>query len=227
MNTQRKILLLAVIVFQLTPLRASLIGLPAADFTLQGIQGQNEINFNLKEAVANARYTILLFYPADFSIVCPTELHAFQDKLSEFKKRNVQIIAISKDEVATHKRWLATPKDHAGVQGVDYPLLADVGLQVAQKYDAVENKRNPEVALRALYVIDQKGIVRGSFIYEAAIGRNTEEVLRLIDALVFHDDHGDMCPANWKKGQEGVKDKESVQKHLQEQSESSQDSLKE
>lgn len=194
--------------------RLSLVGSQAPDFVLEGRQEGNPVSVKLSDLVKENKYTIVMFYPADFSFVCPTELHAFQEALPILQDKKTAIVAISKDDAQTHARWLATPKDEAGVQGVTYPLLADVGLKVANSFDAIE-KEDAQESLRALYVIDAGMKIRGQFVYEGAIGRSTAEVIRLLDALIFHDTNGDMCPANWQKGKKGVQQNtESVSAYL-------------
>lgn len=194
--------------------RTSLVGSQAPDFVLDGRQEGNPVSLKLSDLAKENNYTIVMFYPADFSYVCPTELHAFQEALPILQDKKTAIVAISKDDAETHARWLATPKDEAGVQGVTYPLLSDVGLKVANLYDAIE-KDDAQESLRALYVIDANMKIRGQFVYEGAIGRSTTEVVRLLDALIFHDTNGAMCPANWKKGKKGVQENaESVSAYL-------------
>lgn len=149
------------------------------------------------------QYKILFFYPLDFTFVCPTELHAFQDGVEEFKKRNTVVIGCSVDSVYSHNAWLRIPKKQAGIQGITYPLLADLTKDIARAYDVLDEEQG--VAVRGLFIIDTDDIVQCAITHNLPIGRNVEEVLRLVDALQFCKNNNQVCPANWKNGCTGIK----------------------
>jgi peroxiredoxin 2/4 len=159
------------------------------------------------------KYVLLFFYPLDFTFVCPTELVAFQDQLHQFKEKNVEILGCSVDSQFTHKAWLETPQAKGGIQGVEYGLLADLGGKIARDYGVLaresegeEESYTPEsVAYRGLFLMDQKGVIRAQVVTDEPIGRSVDEAMRMIDALQFFEQNGEVCPANWKKGQKGLK----------------------
>ncbi|RZA15678.1 MAG: peroxiredoxin, partial [Proteobacteria bacterium] len=140
---------------------------------------------------------VLFFYPLDFTFVCPTELHAFQEKLGEFKARNTEVLAVSIDSVHTHSAWLRTSLDDGGIQGITYPVISDIHKSIARDYDVLHEDG---VALRATFLIDKAGKVRHQTVNDLPLGRNIDEFLRLTDALTFHEKHGEVCPANWTEG---------------------------
>lgn len=157
------------------------------------------------------KYVLLFFYPLDFTFVCPTELHAFQDELEEFKKRNVEVLACSVDSAYTHLAWLETPKEKGGIAGIEYGIISDLGGHIASTYDVLEEDK----AFRASFLIDRQGIIRHQMINDLAIGRNVQETLRIIDALQYTEKNGEVCPANWTAGKQGMKaDKESTAEYL-------------
>jgi peroxiredoxin 2/4 len=178
---------------------ASLMGKPAPVIDAQAVI--EDAIVPLTVSGAPDLYTILLFYPADFSFVCPTELRAFQEKKEEFTKKNARIIGISIDQVYCHKAWLATPQEQGGVQGITYPLVSDVTKQIARSYGVLDESG---VAQRAIFIIDRNNTIQAIIITNNAVGRNVEEVLRLLDALQETEDGHQMCPANWKDGQETI-----------------------
>ena len=149
------------------------------------------------------KYVVLFFYPLDFTFVCPTELHAFQERLSEFESRNTQVIGVSVDSKFSHYAWLNTPKSKGGIEGVKYPLVADLTKEISKNYGVL--LEDAGVALRGLFLIDREGIVRHITINDLPLGRNIDEVLRLIDALQYTEEHGEVCPANWEKGKKAMK----------------------
>lgn len=170
---------------------------------------QVEEHFSL-DSIAHS-YKVIFFYPADFTFVCPTELHAFQQKLDEFEKRNAAVIGASTDTVESHKKWLQTPKEQGGVCGVTYPLIADDCKQMAIDYGVLDEESG--MALRGLFILDKDNIVQAAIIHNMPLGRNIDEALRILDALQFHEKNGQVCPANWETGQaamdattEGVKE---------------------
>ncbi|MFZ5508455.1 MAG: peroxiredoxin [Pseudomonadota bacterium] len=194
---------------------AVLVGKPAPDFTAAAVLGNNEIraDFNLKSYL-KGRYGVLFFYPLDFTFVCPSELIAFDHKLAEFKKRNVEVIGVSIDSQFTHLAWKNTPVDKGGIGKVGYPLVADVKHEICRAYD-VESEGG--VAFRGSFLIDRDGIVRHQVVNDLPLGRNIDEMLRMVDALQFTEEHGEVCPANWQKGKAGMKaSPEGVAKFLAE-----------
>ncbi len=145
---------------------------------------------------------VLFFYPLDFTFVCPTELHAFQEKLSEFKKRDVEVLGCSIDSKFSHFAWLSTEKSKGGIQGVTYPLLSDIHRTIARDYDVLSDDG---VAFRGLFIIDKQGVVRHQLVNDLPLGRSVDETLRLVDALQHFEKHGEVCPANWSKGKDAMK----------------------
>jgi alkyl hydroperoxide reductase, C22 subunit len=186
----------------------------APDFTSSAVLGNGEIvnNFNFKKHV-NGKAAVLFFYPLDFTFVCPSELIAFDHRYEEFKKRGVEVVGVSIDSEFTHNAWRNTPTENGGIGAVKYALAADVKHEIAKAYGI----EHPEegVALRGSFLIDKNGIVRHQVVNDLPLGRNIDEMLRMVDALQFHEEHGEVCPAQWEKGKEGMKDSpEGVAKYL-------------
>ena len=182
---------------------AVLVGKPAPDFTAQAVMGNNEIrDFTLSQEI-NGKYAVVFFYPLDFTFVCPSELIAFDHRLDEFKQRGVEVIGISIDSQYTHLAWKNTPVNNGGIGQVRYPLVADIKHEICRAYD-VEFAQTG-VAFRGSFLIDQKGIVRHQVINDLPLGRNVDEMLRMVDALQFTEAHGEVCPAGWSKGKAGMK----------------------
>ena len=186
----------------------------APDFTSSAVLGNGEIvnNFNFKKHV-NGKAAVLFFYPLDFTFVCPSELIAFDHRYEEFKKRGVEVVGVSIDSQFTHNAWRNTPTENGGIGAVKYTLAADVKHDIAKAYGI----EHPEagVALRASFLIDKNGVVRHQVVNDLPLGRNIDEMLRMVDALQFHEEHGEVCPAQWEKGKEGMKDNpEGVAKYL-------------
>ena len=179
-----------------------LVGKPAPDFNVPAVLGDGTIteNFKLSEAI-KGKYGLVFFYPLDFTFVCPSELIALDHRVEAFKERNVEVIGVSIDSHFTHNAWRNTPVDKGGIGPVRYTLAADMTHEIAKAYD-VESEGG--VAFRGAFLIDQNGIVRSQIINDLPLGRNMEELLRLVDALQFHEEHGEVCPANWKKGDQGM-----------------------
>ncbi len=180
-----------------------LVGRPAPDFTANAVLGNGEIvdNFNLTETI-NGKYAVLFFYPLDFTFVCPSELIAFDHRLEEFKSRGVEVIGISIDSHFTHNAWRNTPVNDGGIGQVGYPLVADIDHSICQAYD-VEHPV-AAVAFRGSFLIDKNGDVRHQVVNDLPLGRNIDEMLRMIDALQFTEEHGEVCPAGWNKGDSGM-----------------------
>ena len=186
----------------------------APDFTSSAVLGNGEIvnNFNFKKHV-NGKAALLFFYPLDFTFVCPSELIAFDHRYEEFKKRGVEVVGVSIDSEFTHNAWRNTPTENGGIGAVKYALAADVKHEIAKAYGI----EHPEegVALRGSFLIDKNGVVRHQVVNDLPLGRNIDEMLRMVDALQFHEEHGEVCPAQWEKGKEGMKDSpEGVAKYL-------------
>ena len=186
----------------------------APDFTSSAVLGNGEIvnNFNFKKHV-NGKAAVLFFYPLDFTFVCPSELIAFDHRYEEFKKRGVEVVGVSIDSEFTHNAGRNTPTENGGIGAVKYALAADVKHEIAKAYGI----EHPEegVALRASFLIDKNGVVRHQIVNDLPLGRNIDEMLRMVDALQFHEEHGEVCPAQWEKGKEGMKDSpEGVAKYL-------------
>ncbi|OOF37980.1 peroxiredoxin [Rodentibacter mrazii] len=186
----------------------------APDFTSSAVLGNGEIvdNFNFKKHI-EGKAAVIFFYPLDFTFVCPSELIAFDHRYEEFKKRGVEVVGVSIDSQFTHNAWRNTPTENGGIGPVKYALAADVKHEIAQSY-GIEHPTEG-VALRASFLIDKNGIVRHQIVNDLPLGRNIDEMLRMVDALQFHEEHGDVCPAQWEKGKEGMKDSpEGVAKYL-------------
>ncbi len=181
-----------------------LVGREAPDFTASAVLGDGTIvdNFNLKSTL-EGKYGVLFFYPLDFTFVCPSELIAFDHRLEEFHSRNVVVIGCSVDSQFSHNAWRNTAIKDGGIGPVNYPLVADLTHQICKAYD-VETP-DGKVAYRGSFLIDRAGIVRHQVVNENSLGRNIDEMLRLIDALQFTEEHGEVCPAGWQKGDAAIK----------------------
>jgi peroxiredoxin (alkyl hydroperoxide reductase subunit C) len=195
----------------------SLVGKKAPVFKAQAVVNGGEIvaDFSLEQYIGK-KHVIFFFYPKDFTFVCPTELHAFQEKIAEFEKRNVAVVACSTDTEQSHWGWLQVPKAQGGIQGVKYPIVADTTKTIAMNYDVLsgeyevdENNQlvanGPMIAFRGLYLIDKNGVVRHLLINDLPLGRNVDEALRMVDALQYNEENGEVCPANWVKGETAMK----------------------
>ena len=195
-----------------------LVGGLAPTFSSDAVINGNETvnNFSLEQFIGN-KYVVLFFYPKDFTFVCPSELHAFQNKLSEFKTRDCEVIGCSTDTAETHWGWLQLPKSKGGIQGITYPIIADTNKTISDAYDVLngEYDYNEEgelvasdsmIAYRGLFLIDKEGVVQHQLVNNFPLGRNVDEALRILDALQFHEKHGEVCPANWKPGEDGMKE---------------------
>ncbi|SYX09439.1 Probable peroxiredoxin,peroxidase,Truncated hemoglobins,peroxiredoxin,AhpC/TSA family [Chlamydia poikilotherma] len=176
------------------------IGKTAPDFSLQAVVDGEVKNVSLKDY--RGKYVILFFYPKDFTYVCPTELHAFQDSLEEFENRGAQIIGCSVDDLDTHKRWLDTDKRSGGVKGVTYPLVSDTTYELSKLYGVLDSQSG--LSFRGSFLIDKDGIIRHMVINDLPLGRSIDEELRVLDALIFFENHGLVCPANWHQGEKAM-----------------------
>lgn len=180
-----------------------LVARQAPDFTATAVLGNGKIinNFNLTSQI-HGKYAVIFFWPMDFTFVCPSELIAFDKRYTEFQKRDVEIIGISFDSEFVHNAWRLIPTDKGGIGQVQYPMVADVKREIIKAY-GIEHP-DAGVALRGSFLIDKVGIVRHQVVNDLPLGRNIGEIMRMVDALQFHEEHGDVCPAQWEKGQEGM-----------------------
>ncbi len=206
---------------------AVLVGKKAPRFSTKAVIEGGEIveNYSLDQFIGK-KTVVLFFYPKDFTFVCPTELFAFQEKINEFKNRNVELIACSTDSEQSHWGWLQMKKDDGGIKGITYPILADIDKTISMNYDVLfgdyevdDNDElystGPMIAFRALFIIDKNGIVQHQLVNNLPLGRNVDEVIRMVDALQHHEEHGEVCPANWEKGKDAMQEShESVANYL-------------
>jgi len=180
-----------------------LVGKPAPDFTSGAVLGNGEIvdAFNLSAEIKGKK-AVVFFYPLDFTFVCPSELIAFDHRIDDFKKRGVEVIGVSIDSVFTHNAWRNTAINDGGIGPVRYPLVADMKHEICQAYDVEFDAAG--VAFRGSFLIDEDGTVRHQVVNDLPLGRNIDEMLRMIDALSFHQEHGEVCPAGWTEGDKGM-----------------------
>lgn len=196
-----------------------LVGRPAPDFTAAAVLGSGEIvdSFTLSEAIKGKK-AVVFFYPLDFTFVCPSELIAFDKRYEEFTKRGVEVIGVSIDSQFSHNAWRNTAVNDGGIGAVKYTLVADTKHEICQAYDV----EHPEagVAFRGSFLIDKEGQVRHQVVNDLPLGRNIDEMLRMVDALDFHEEHGEVCPAGWTEGKAGMDASPAgVAKYLSEKSE--------
>lgn len=175
----------------------SLVGKEAPNFVAQAVVNGETRTISLKDYLG--KYVVLFFYPKDFTYVCPTELHAFQDALPHFHARGAEVIGCSVDDIATHKQWLATKKKQGGIEGITYPLLSDENKVISKNYHVL--KPEEELSFRGVFLIDKGGIIRHLVVNDLPLGRSIEEELRTLDALMFFEANGLVCPANWHEGE--------------------------
>lgn len=196
-----------------------LVGKKAPDFNATVVLNGEEIQEGFTLSQYKGKYVVLFFYPKDFTFVCPTELHAFEAKRAEFEKRNTQLIAVSTDSEFSHWAWLQTPKGKGGIEGVQYPVVADLDKTISSNYGVLAGEYEYEeddhgnvvlgfngdpVAYRGLFLIDGEGVVRHQLINDMPLGRNVDEALRMVDALQHFEDKGEVCPANWEDGKDAM-----------------------
>lgn len=181
----------------------SLVGKPAPDFTAAAVMPDNTINekFNLKEYLGGS-YGWVFFWPLDFTFVCPSEIIAHDHRLKKFEEAGCKVVGVSIDSQFTHLAWKKVPQDEGGLGNVQFPMVADVTKKVSRDYGVLIEEAG--VALRGSFLIDKNGIVRHATINDLPLGRNVDEALRMVDALAFHDQHGEVCPAGWQKGKKGM-----------------------
>jgi peroxiredoxin (alkyl hydroperoxide reductase subunit C) len=180
-----------------------LVGRKAPEFNVPAVVNGNTFVDSCSLSDYRGKYVVLFFYPLDFTFVCPTELHAFQEKLDEFKRRNVEVIACSVDSKFSHLAWLQTPRNRGGIEGVTYTILSDINKDVTKAYDVLVEDAG--IAYRGLFLIDRDGIVKYQVVNDLGLGRNIDEVIRMVDALQFTEEYGEVCPANWNKGDKAMK----------------------
>lgn len=206
---------------------AVLVGKKAPKFKAAAVVDGGVIveDFSLDQYLGK-KYVVLFFYPKDFTFVCPSELHAFNEKLAEFEDRGVQVVAVSTDTEQSHWGWLQLEKNKGGIKGVKYPLVADTNKVISYNYDVLAGdwdynedgeliSKGELVAYRGLFLIDKEGIVQHQLVNNLPLGRSVDEAIRIVDALQFFEENGQVCPANWQKGSQGMKaDHEGVADYL-------------
>jgi len=191
----------------------TLVTKEAPDFTAQAVLPDNTIE-DLTLSSYRGKYVVLFFYPLDFTFVCPTEILAFNKAIEDFKAKNTEVIGVSIDSQFTHAAWRNTPVEKGGIGEVSYPLVADLDKNISRSYGVLFDE---SVALRGLFLIDKEGIVRHCVINDLPLGRSVAEAIRMVDALQFTEEYGEVCPANWSEGEDGMKpDAEGVASYLAE-----------
>ena len=187
----------------------------APNFKATAVKGREFVELELSQL--RGKYVVLFFYPLDFTFVCPTEIIAFDERLEDFHKRNTEVVAVSVDSHFSHLAWQKTPRAKGGLGDVRYPLVADITKRISQDYGVLLTEGDDAgVALRGLFLIDKKGVLRHVTINDLPLGRNVDEVLRTIDALQYFEKHGEVCPANWHEGSATIKpDPERSQEYFE------------
>jgi len=180
---------------------STLVTKEAPDFTAQAVLPDNSFG-ELTLSSYRGKYVVLFFYPLDFTFVCPSEIIAFDKALDKFEAKNTQVLGVSVDSHFTHLAWKNTPRDQGGIGPIRYPLVSDLSKQISNQYGVL---LGGEVSLRGLFLIDREGIVRHALVNDLPLGRNVDEALRLVDALQFIEEHGEVCPANWREGEDAMK----------------------
>jgi len=195
-----------------------LVGRPAPDFTAPAVMGDGSIKGAFRFSELRGKPVVLFFWPLDFTFVCPSEIIAHEHRRKEFEKRGVQLVGVSIDSQFTHYAWRQTPVNKGGIGAVGFPMVADVTHQVTRAY-GIEHPAEG-VAFRASFLIDKDGVVRHQVVNDLPLGRDVDEMLRMVDALQFHETNGEVCPAGWQKGQPGMKaDAKGVAAYLAEHAE--------
>ncbi|XOF32681.1 MAG: peroxiredoxin [Candidatus Electrothrix sp. YB6] len=180
---------------------STLVTRQAPDFTATAVMGDNSFKEDFSLSDYRGKYVVLFFYPLDFTFVCPSEIIAFDKALSEFQEKNCQVIGVSIDSQFSHWAWKNTPVDKGGIGNIQYPLVADLDKKISRQYGVLLDMG---VALRGTFLIDKEGVIRHAVINDLPLGRSIGETLRMVDALIFHEKHGDVCPANWKEGEDAM-----------------------
>ncbi|WP_457573642.1 redoxin domain-containing protein [Desulfolithobacter sp.] len=181
---------------------STLVTKQAPDFTAVAVMGDNSFKEDFSLSDFRGKYVILFFYPLDFTFVCPSEIIAFDKELDKFKDLNCEVIGVSVDSQFSHWAWKNTPVEQGGIGQIQYPLVADLDKSISRRYGVL---LDAGVALRGTFLIDKEGVVRHCVINDLPLGRSVSEALRVLKALQFHEEHGDVCPANWKEGDEAMK----------------------
>lgn len=182
---------------------SNLIGKPAPDFTANAVMGDNSINAKFSLSSLRGKYTVLFFYPLDFTFVCPSEIIAFNRRLGDFKELGAEVVGVSVDSQFTHLAWKNTPVEKGGIGNIEFPLVADLTKNIARNYGVLFEDAG--VAYRGTFLIDKEGVVRHAVINDLGLGRSIDESLRMVEALRHHEAHGEVCPANWHKGEDAMK----------------------
>lgn len=180
-----------------------LVGKQAPDFKAEAVVNGTEFKEIKLSDYKGKKYVALFFYPLDFTFVCPTELHAFQDKVAEFESLDTQVIGVSVDSKFSHFAWLNTPKGQGGIEGVKYPVVSDLNKTITRDYDV--EVEGAGIAYRGLFLIDKDGVVQHQVVNNLPLGRNVDEAIRMVKALQFFEKNGEVCPANWNEGAKGMK----------------------
>lgn len=180
---------------------STLVTKQAPDFTATAVMGDNSFKEDFKLSDYRGNYVILFFYPLDFTFVCPSEIIAFDKALAKFHEKNCEVIGVSIDSHFTHLAWKNTPVNDGGIGNIQYPLVADLDKSISRRYSVLLDMG---IALRGTFLIDKEGIIRHAVINDLPLGRSIDEAMRMVDALEFHEAHGDVCPANWKQGEEAM-----------------------
>ena len=180
---------------------STLVTQEAPDFTAQAVMGDNTFE-EVKLSSYRGKYVLLFFYPLDFTFVCPSEIIAFDTALDKFRAKNAEVIGVSVDSHFTHLAWKNTPRDQGGIGDINYPLVADLDKNISREYGILSGE---SVALRGLFLIDKEGVVRHELVNDLGLGRSVDEAIRMLDALQFSEEHGEVCPANWHEGDEAMK----------------------
>ena len=179
----------------------SLVTRPAPDFTATAVLADNSFDDDFSLAALRGKHVVLFFYPLDFTFVCPTEILAFDAALEEFRSRGAEVVGVSVDSQYTHAAWKRTEVEDGGIGPIRFPLVSDLNKEIARSYGVLLESG---VALRGLFLIDREGIVRHALVNDLPLGRSVDEALRVLDALRFHELRGDVCPANWNEGDDGI-----------------------
>lgn len=175
---------------------------PAPDFTATAVMPDNSFNESFSLSSLKGNYVVLFFYPLDFTFVCPSEIIAFDKKLEAFKDRGCEVVGVSVDSHFSHWAWKNTPVEKGGIGNIQYPLVADITKNIAREYGVLIDDA---IALRGLFLIDKDGVVQHALVNNLPLGRNVDEALRVLDALQYTEKHGEVCPANWNKGEDAMK----------------------
>lgn len=184
----------------------SLVGKKAPDFKAKAVV-RDKIYEDFCLSDFSGKMILFFFYPLDFTFVCPTELHAFQDRMKEFEERGVQVIGCSVDSCYSHLAWLQVPKAKGGIAGINYPLVSDLNKSISRSFHVLKEEEG--IAYRGLFLMDKEGIIRHEIVNDFPLGRSVDEALRMIDALLFHEAYGEVCPANWQSGAKAMKPTET------------------